>query len=148
MKIGFTGTRHGMTEAQRASFGTLFVFDLYAKPPHFHHGACKGADAEAAALVRYIDPDSYTVAHPGKIAGTNAENEWLDKDSVADANEVRETKTHFARNRDIVDETDMLVACPASKPLPASGGTSYTVWYARKRGKRVVIVWPDGTVDG
>lgn len=146
MKVGFTGTRHGMSDAQRASFGTLIVFDVDTKPPHFHHGACKGADAEAARLVRYIDPDSFIVAHPGKSAG-GGDNEWLDQESVADANEVRETQTHFARNRTIVDETDILVACPGDMIEQLRGGTWYTIGYARKVGRHVVIIWPDGRVE-
>ena len=43
------------------------------------------------------------------------------------------------------DETDMLVACPKG-PEEVRSGTWSTVRFARKRGKRIVIIMPDGTV--
>ena len=146
MKIGFTGTRHGLTDSQRAALGTLIVFDIESKPVQFHHGACKGADAEAAALVRHIDPDSFIVAHPGKSAAGD-DNEWLDDDSLEASDEVRDASTHFARNRDIVDETEMLIGCPGVGTWQSRGGTFYTMDYARKKNKPVKVIWPDGRIE-
>lgn len=142
MKIGFSGTRNGMTDAQRAALIGLFG---QLEPTEFHHGACKGADASAA----FIADDSkgvWIVAHPGKSA-KGGENEWLDQCAMECSDDVRDTKTHFARNRDIVNETDLLIACPPCQPLPASGGTAYTVGYAGKVGKPVKIIWPSGIVE-
>ena len=45
-----------------------------------------------------------------------------------------------------MDETDVLLAAPAEMTEQASGGTWYTVRYARQQGKPVVIAWPDGSV--
>jgi predicted Rossmann fold nucleotide-binding protein DprA/Smf involved in DNA uptake len=52
----------------------------------------------------------------------------------------------LVRNRIIVDGCDVLLAAPsgAERDNPRSG-TWMTVRYARKRRKRIVIVWPDGT---
>lgn len=47
MKIGFTGTRQGMTPAQRLK-ATHWLAKLSAT--EFHHGDCMGADAEAHAI--------------------------------------------------------------------------------------------------
>lgn len=145
MKIGFTGTRRGMTNAQRFTLGGLLVFDLCTKPLHFHHGACKGADVEATMLVRQLDPDVYVVAHPGRSA-MGGDDEWLDRRVVELSNEVRCVRTHFASNRDIVDETDELIACPCDMIEQPKGGTWYTIRYAWKRRKKVTIVWPDGSL--
>ncbi len=53
-------------------------------------------------------------------------------------------KTYFARNRDIVDAADLLIATPFNNFEEDRGGTWYTVNYARKRKKPIVIVWPTG----
>jgi hypothetical protein len=53
-------------------------------------------------------------------------------------------KSFFARNRDIVDETDMLIATLATKK--ETGGTWYTINYSRKQKKHRVIVYPDGSI--
>jgi hypothetical protein len=142
-KVGFTGTRNGMTDAQRETF-KAFMGELAAVT--FHHGACKGADADAAFLTRHALPDAIIIAHPGQSA-KGGDNEWLSQEALDVSGEVRKTKNHFARNRDIVDETDFLIACPPVEPLPASGGTTYTVRYAIKKGKPVRIIWPDGRIE-
>lgn len=140
-KLGFTGTRHGMTDGQRASFGSLIVFDLL--PTEFHHGSCQGADVEAARLVEHVtDGGSIPcriVCHPGPDGDPHQQQSGVDDETLPG-------KTHFARNRDIVDGTDALVAAPAQMEGQQFGGTWYTIRYARKTGKPLWIVWPDGTV--
>lgn len=149
IEVGFTGTRQGMTMAQHEAFRNAFFALASERVGRFHHGACKGADAEAAAIVRGFHLGTNIAAHPGRSAHDEEgdENPWLDKAALDDADEQYQTKTHFARNRDIVNAADVLMACPPCKPLPDKGGTAFTVAFARKCGKRVIIVWPDGTVD-
>lgn len=50
------------------------------------------------------------------------------------------------RNQDIVDACDVLVAAPAAHAPQSRGGTWQTVRRARTAQKRVIIVWPDGSV--
>lgn len=142
MRIGFTGTRHGMAPAQANRF-YAYVCE-HPDFEEFHHGDCIGADSEAADAIRDVltsedpGPAIKVVCHPPADQTHRAHNPHYD--------EIREPKTHFARNRDIVDETDCLVACPCDMAEQPKGGTWYTVGYARKRGKPVVIIWPDGTI--
>ncbi len=138
MNVGFTGTRKGMTDAQRAAFGTLIVFDV---PPHiFTHGSCEGADVEAARIVRYVNDACRIACRPGPVDDPHRSLSGVDDEAMP-------ARTHFARNRDIVDGSDVLVAAPCDDTEQPFGGTWYTIRYARKKGKRVVIIWPDGRVE-
>jgi hypothetical protein len=104
-----------------------------------HHGDCVGADAtcdelcEARGLPR--------VAHPGTDAAGHSPQR-----ANCDAETVRAPKPYLVRNRDIVDETEWLIACPEGQEVRRSG-TWATVRYARKRGRAVVYVWPSGWVE-
>lgn len=133
MKIGFTGTRFGMTQSQRA-----IVMDLIAELEitEAHHGDCVGADAQFHKAAEQIK--ARLVVHP-PVDESHRARCWP-------WDEVRPVKTHFARNRDIVDESDVLIGTPFDATEQPKGGTWYTINYARKRGKRLFIVWPDGSV--
>ena len=68
MKVGFTGTRHGMTLGQRSAFAHWAFFQRARDTPmtEFHHGACLGADEHAAVIVsEEAVPHPRIVAHPG-----------------------------------------------------------------------------------
>lgn len=137
--VGFTGTRHGMTAEQLAAFAELLA---NADGDQFHHGDCVGADAEAAKIA--YDLGWQIICHPPEKTEHQANTTFHRADNR------RQPKSHFARNRDIVNESDLLIACPQyMEPItPATmGGTAYTVNYARKQGKPVWIVRPDGSVE-
>ena len=60
-KIGFTGTRAGMTDEQKLVFtGWIITNDPY----EFHHGDCKGADEEAHNIVRVKINRCRMIGHP------------------------------------------------------------------------------------
>jgi hypothetical protein len=134
MKIGFTGTRHGMTEAQMDAFIDT-LHDIRPRITEFHHGDCVGADAEAHDVAQKL---CHVVIHP-PIDETHRARKA--------ARTYRTQKTHFARNRDIVNETDRLIATPMQAERQIRGGTWYTIDYARKVGKLVTIINPDGTIQ-
>jgi hypothetical protein len=134
MKLGFTGTRQGMTEAQdRKCYELLFEM----QPEESHHGDCIGADAqfELNAMLA-MHSDVHTVAHPSTLNRLRA---------YCNSCEIREPKEPLERNRDIVDETDQLIAAPSTYDELPRSGTWSTIRYALKVGKPVTIVWPDGT---
>lgn len=137
MRVGFTGTRDGMTAEQAAVFEGFVPL-----PTEFHHGSCKGADIEAAMIVRKI-----FMVHVPIICHPGPDGDPCQYESGVD--DLRHApKTHFARNRDIVNQTDMLIACPCDMSEQSRGGTWYTVNYAKKVGKPVTIIWPDGSFGG
>ena len=135
MKVGFTGTREGMTDQQRAAVRQW----LRENPPsEVHHGNCIGADEQFSyAVVDALDALPREVIHPCDIPSMQAPDPWAD--------EIRQVLGALERNKNIVDETDMLLVGPKG-PQELRSGTWATVRYARKQGKRIVIVWPDGKV--
>ena len=139
MKIGFTGSRFGMTPQQKEVITRLEIFTT--KVSEAHHGDCLGSDADFHHFIREIDQAIRTIIHPGFPAN------HLDDTTLrafCEGDHTSPPKSFLARNRDIVDETDMLIATPATKK--EMGGTWYTIIYSRKQKKHRVIVYPDGSI--
>ncbi|NTU84764.1 MAG: hypothetical protein HGA45_36270, partial [Chloroflexales bacterium] len=132
MKLGFTATQLGLSEAQRGVVPLLLVS---LRPDEFHHGDCVRGDEAGHALAREYT-QAWIVAHPGDIATKRAH---------CQADEMRPVAPTLERNRAIVDEVDLLLACPAGPEYQRSG-TWATVRYARKQGKPIIIVYPDGEI--
>jgi hypothetical protein len=129
--IGFTGTREGMTR-QQTDYLTLLLAELFAKGAvDFHHGDCQGADSEAHHIARAAG--FRTIAHPPLATHLRA---WCR------ANVIRSPKNFHARNRDIVDDTDILLAAPNSEQEALRSGTWSTVRYARRKSKVTRIISP------
>jgi hypothetical protein len=135
VKVGFTGTREGYTA--KVHNGLTFLL-LHLCVTEFHHGCCIGSDAQAHHLA-YECGANPIVGYPGPH---DHQREIFDHQ----LHKVMPRSGFFARNRAIVDATDVLIATPRQMQLEAMGGTSYTVRYARKVGKKVYIVWPDGSI--
>ncbi|MBW2079094.1 MAG: hypothetical protein JRI71_16385 [Deltaproteobacteria bacterium] len=135
--VGFTGTQKGMTSQQKGS-----IMDLMRElgPVEVHHGDCIGADEEFNGISTSMD--IAVVLHPPKkrlkrayCAGT-----------VID---VRKPREYLLRNKDIVRDSDVLIAAPRQFYEPSGrskGGTWATVGYARNKGMPIYIVYPDGEV--
>lgn len=134
-RIGFTGTQHGMTEPQFSALLRLFKVEDndYEGRVEFHHGDCIGADEEADAEAWGMN--WRVILHPP------IENR---KRAYCESHEERIALPYLVRNHAIVDETEALYATPHG-PEELRSGTWATIRYARKAGKPVHIVWPDGT---
>ena len=101
-------------------------------PTAVHHGDAVGADAEFDYMAKCRKVRR--VAHP-----SNKRNQR----SSCDCEVVREEKAPLARNRDIVDHCQHLIAAPGS--VAERSGTWATVRYAT--GKiDVTVVYPNGQV--
>jgi hypothetical protein len=60
-----------------------------------------------------------------------------------ESDKILPTKSYFARNRDIVDASNMLIGFPAHRSR-GKGGTWYTIKYAEKLGVKTGIFYADG----
>lgn len=142
MKIGFTGSREGGTSLTFRVFNNL-VLNQFVDAVEFHHGCCVGWDEQACNLVGYCkgrNPDFLRIAHPGDWPSLTSE--WARENSEA----VHPWKKNLDRNRDIVDACDWLIACPRTQAEERRSGTWATIRYARKKGRRITIINPDGTL--
>lgn len=128
MKLGFTGTRKGMTDWQKRRFR---AFLRHFRPEVFYHGDCVGADAQAHKLVRETLPDCRIVVCPGDIPKLRANCKGDFNDAPAPC---------LVRNTQIVAHTDELIAAPETDEEQVRSGTWATVRTARKLGKRVELL--------
>lgn len=135
MKLGFTGTRKGMTSDQ-AQVVNLLLDEQ--QPAEVHHGCCLGADADFAGLC--LGARIRQVGHPGNI------EVMVSRTACGLCDELRDPLPPLERNRLIVEAVDALIATPAESVEQQRGGTWSTVRQARRMKKRLWIICPDGTV--
>ena len=135
MVVGFTGTRKGMTEKQKSELKwVIFEYLQYSAIKEVHHGDCVGADSE----FHHVMQDLTVVIHPPEDDRYRAN---------CRGNIILEPKPYLERNHDIVDACDVLIATPEG-PEKQRSGTWATIRYARKLGKHIVIVDPEGRPTG
>lgn len=134
MKVGMTGTRRGLTNAQ---FDSLREELSHLAATELHHGDCVGADVEVATLLAIEHPNVRIICRPCTIEKARA---------YTPANETHDPIAPLDRNRLIVDHTDLLLAFPGTMNEQQRSGTWFTIRYARRQGKALRIFWPDGTV--
>lgn len=123
MKIGFTGTKEGMSQKQKDAFVAILQERCVKE---FHHGDCLGADADAHNLVRQHFPDVYIVIHPPTYAYLQAHKE---------GDYIHEPKPYLDRNKDIVNDTEYLIAAPKENEEVLRSGTWATIRQARRTNK-------------
>jgi hypothetical protein len=138
IRVGFTGTRAGCTPEQLAALRKVLE-ELV--PFELHHGDCIGADAEAHQIA--LDLHQRIVIHPGIYAKDGSSPT---RAHCKGANFVLAPMTMFARNREIVDDTEVLVGTPRLMTEEELGGTWHTINHARKKSEPRYIVWPNGSV--
>lgn len=138
IKIGFTGTRHGMSDAQKNSFLTLIKEKEFNE---FHHGDCIGSDEQAHKMVETYKNDHKEKikihGHPPKYKKYRA-NCKFDIEYTPD--------DYLERNHNIVDATDILIATP-DVPETLRSGTWATVRYAREKNKKIYIIHKNGKIS-
>ena len=136
MRVGFTGTRGGMTGPQLLSLHRWLTDNPATE---YHDGDCVGADDQFFRTCRYFAHAfaAKTHAHPCDIPSQRAFNHH---------DVLHDPEQPLVRNRDIVDAVDVMLACPAGMQEEQRSGTWMTIRYARKQKRRIEIFWPDGTV--
>lgn len=100
-----------------------------------HHGDCIGADAEAHDIA-YVCGLT-TVAHPPENPAKRA---------FKRANFINTELPYLDRNKRIVNRTCELIATPGEFKEQVRSGTWSTIRYARKLGRKITIIFPDGAV--
>ena len=134
MRVGVTGARAGINEIQH---NNLTEWLKNTDVIQFRQGDCVGADVEVSAIIRETFPACVIITHPPI------------KDVLRGyfkADIILEEKSYFARNRDIVNGSEVLIGFPSHRSRHA-GGTWYTINYAIKMGVRVYIFHKDGEVE-
>lgn len=135
MILGFTGTRHGMTDWQKVMLRWLLIkFDGI----DFHHGDCIDADSEAHDIA--MECGYCPIIHPPTNPALRA---WR----KVPPHLMRPKRPYTTRNRNIVDAAQVVIAAPAEM-LERNGGTWSTVRYTRRVGKPLHVILPDGSVVG
>lgn len=132
--IGFTGTQNGMTKAQQQE---LSVVLQYYQPSEFHHGDCIGADAEAHTIA--LGLRIAVVLHPPDVLTKRA--------FCKDFARAYMPAPYLVRNQDIVICTNRLIATPKVDFEERRSGTWSTIRCARRMGKPVMIIYPDGKTN-
>ncbi len=133
MRVGFTGTRRGMTPGQLAAVSFLLRAWSRVAILEVHHGGCRGADLEFHALAR---PHRRHV-HPGPGSSRSGDVVY----PVPCHGSGGRGSPYLVRNRDIVDACEVLVAAPGG-PEVVRSGTWATIRYARRVGRPVVLLRP------
>ena len=136
MKVGFTGTQQGMSQSQKKAF-VEFLNSIKMK--EFHHGDCIGADSDAHNLV---------VQNMSVIVEIHVHPPIKNNKRAFNCGKVLyPAMDYLSRNREIVDLTDILIATPKGFVMENRSGTWYTVRYAGKVGRRILIIFPDGSLQ-
>lgn len=141
MIVGFTGTRNGMTHEQIVGvlrfLHELTLSPMVKDPIVALHGDCVGADADFDALCRGLGIK--TTCRPCEFRSMRANTA---------AEQIAEPVAPMARNRAIVADADVMVACPPNKERIAKGsGTWATIGFSQKAKKPLLIVYPDGDTE-
>jgi len=136
MRIGFTGTQVGMTEAQKKTFTNVLDILGYPTVGTFNHGDCVGADAEAHAIAK--GKGWRTICHPPT---NNSKRAFTENDHTMTP------YSYLERNQHIVGMAEQLIATPKGFEEELRSGTWATIRYAKKRGTLVRVIWPDGRVE-
>lgn len=131
-RIGFTGRPTPLADAQWRRLHTLLVTE---RGGELHHGDCVGGDETAHVIAGELG--LRRVVHPPTSDRKRA---------FCAGEEEREPAGYHERNHAIVDETALLINCPAGPEAsyPRAGEWA-TVRYARKLERPIVHIWPNGS---
>ena len=132
VKVGIIGNRQRISGEQLAELGRLLE---ELDPEELRHGDCVGADA-AAQLVAESFGIPVTI-HPPEDPEHRA---------FCCGTMTLPEKAYLERSRDIVDSVEVVIALPGGHKGVATPEMSVTLDYARRRGKPLRIVYPDGRV--
>lgn len=136
--LGFSGTRHGLSDLQLDAIRDLLDDILFLDGFTAHHGLCVGGDEEFHGLCREPRGGPVTiVGHPGPDGPLR---------SRVQCDQVMPPKPYMARNADIVVASHIMIAAPYEDRPRVRGGTHQTIRMAlqRKALRELYVVGRDG----
>lgn len=136
MIAAFTGTQAGMTDAQRQRVRAGLTL---LRPTIGIHGDCIGADADFHAIL--VELGIASVIYPCTIESKRAYCQLGPAGGT-----IHVPQSPLERNRIMVRRSAILIATPKGHSEELRSGTWATVRYARKIGRPIRIVLPDGRV--
>lgn len=145
MIVGFTGTRDGLTNIQLGwLYTTLETGKDGGTITEVHHGACVGADWAVHQAALGVDLKVHVWPPVNlKYAAPECLRSRLEVT-------IHPNMPYLDRDRQIVSATYGLVALPKQDEQPERllwGGTWYTVDFAERMNKPVIICYPNGVVE-
>lgn len=132
MILGVTGPRTGATRAQQERLD-----EWLEQATAVHHGACQGVDSQTHH--KALRAGLMIIVHPPEILKYADLSTMIELPGVT----IRPRKPYLIRDKDIVVESDELLALPRGEEEIRSG-TWATIRIARARGKPRHIYGPDG----
>lgn len=144
--LGATGTRDGVSDAQRGWVYTTFEDGIRdGTIRRVHHGACTGADEFIHEVC--LESGVHVDVWPPIMTKHLAAQCMLAHPLVT----VHQAMPYLNRDREVVrGGTSGLIALPRQDTQPSReswGGTWYTVDFAERIGRPVVICYPNGRVE-
>lgn len=134
--IGFTGSKQGMSRTQKVVLtNTLDKLVPKGTGAEFHHGDCTGADSQAHDIAQSLGLQP--VIHPPTERKYRAFRTGMI---------TYPPLPYLDRNQAIVDRSELLIATPRQRSEILRSGTWATVRRARKAGRKIIIIFPDGRV--
>jgi hypothetical protein len=131
--IGFTGSQKGTQLVQLQRLEELLRFLM---PRAGHHGCCVGADCDFHELCGMLGI--------GRVLHPPVNTSKIGPTPMVRGDFIRLPFEYLVRNKNIVDSTDALIACPSTMRMQMRSGTWATVRYAHKLHRPVYIITPDG----
>ena len=146
MRIGFTGTRFGMTIEQEqciinavASVKSEGNLGHGLKRLEFHHGVCVGSDEKFHKIVVKAGFGDNIIKHPPI-------NDYLMSKTCIEGIFL-EPKPFLERDDDVIKAVEIMLATPHEEYEIMRSGTWATIRHARKKKKPIFIIFPNGEVS-
>ena len=132
-RVGFTGTRNGMTLPQKKVVQLLLREFKERGFLWLHIGDCVGADTDAYCIAK--EHNMAVHIHP-------PDNPSYRSFLVGAMEDL--PNSYRERNKAIVKASEALLATPEGFTEIIRSGTWSTIRYARRQKRPIIIIWPDG----
>jgi hypothetical protein len=123
-----------MTKEQHAAVIEILRLE---RPSLVRHGDAIGADSDFHKIAQNLGIP--IVIHPSTLIEQRAFSKGAIKEFAP--------LPPLERNRIIVDSSDFIIAAPGETHEVLRSGTWATIRYAKRRGKKLYIIYPNGSYD-